>query len=142
VSVLPNWYVPQLHCHVICLTVIYSAQVDRICPGSIVRYIRGALALLPYLGLLAPEESESVKRPVRATRLRRTSLDLRPVRHKYLYPPPSPHILPSPLATPAQNLAVLDGSPIVYVPPNEKRGASIILLKQKWPLGMIMYTLP
>jgi len=37
--------------------------------GSTVQYIRGALASLPFLGFLAPEESGSEEQPVRATRL-------------------------------------------------------------------------
>ena len=44
--------------------------------GFIVRCIRGGLASLPYLGFLASEEPESVKRTVLATRPRPTFLDL------------------------------------------------------------------
>jgi len=42
----------------------------------VIQYVKGALATLPYLGFLAPEEPEPEERLVRTNRLRSTWLDL------------------------------------------------------------------
>jgi len=56
---------------VILFTQRLHVQFRRTVTGldSMVQYIRGALASLPFLGFLAPVESESEERLVRTTRL-------------------------------------------------------------------------
>ena len=83
--------------------------------GFIVRCIRGGLASLPYLGFLASEEPESVKRTVLATRPRPTFLDLTVICRTRLNIPPGLTLQDGPEARVSEILRLL--SPCIATRP-------------------------